>query len=219
MTAFFNISVWITLAMVIPGLVSMATLFGAMVVGDTCSLLPAASAVKEFSDWAVAGVAVTIMIMTQAVGILLESFLVDHKWLGPEKIAIDIPKGVDPLGQRAITLEPYAEYQGLYLLLAELRNDEDSHGHLQRALAQFFLSNNTMVSFAVGIVGTLWHVVIAPAQVLGAQFAYLFLLTACLVVTVKVVRVRFVVMTKALWAARRRRLVEAKKKAESAGRG
>lgn len=36
MTAFFNISVWITLAMVIPGLVSMATLFGAMVVGNTC---------------------------------------------------------------------------------------------------------------------------------------------------------------------------------------
>jgi hypothetical protein len=31
--------------------------------------------------------------------------------------------------------------------------------------------------------------------------------------------VRFVVMTKALWAARRRRLVEAKKKAESAGQG
>ena len=61
--------------------------------------------------------------------------------------------------------------------------------------------------------------VIAPAKVLGAQFVYLFLLTTCLVVTVKVVRVRFVVMTKALWAARRRRLVEAKKKAESAGQG
>lgn len=118
-------------------------------------------------------------------------------------------------------LEPYAdaEYQGLYLLLAELRNDEDSHGHLQRALAQFFLSNNTMVSFAVGIVGTLWHVVIAPAQVLGAQFVYLFLLTACLVVTVKVVRARFVVMTKALWAARRRRLVDARQPAKPAGQG
>ncbi len=98
MTAFFNISVWITLAMVIPGLVSMATLFGAMVVGNTCSLLPAASAVKEFSDWAVAGVAVTIMIMTQAVGIQLESFLVDHQWLGPDKIVILIPRRRRPVG-------------------------------------------------------------------------------------------------------------------------
>lgn len=219
MTAFFNISVWITLAMVIPGLASMATLFGAMVVGNTCSMLPAASAVQGFSDWAVAGVAVTIMIMTQAVGILLESFLVDRKWLGPETIVIDIPKGVDPLGQRTVVLEPYAEYQALYLLLAELRSDEDSHGHLQRALAQFFLSNNTMVSFGVGMVGALWHMAAGPAKVLGAQFAYLLLMAACLVVTVKVVRVRFVVMTKALWAARRRRLVDAKKKPDSASRG
>ena len=106
MTAFFNISVWITLAMVIPGLVSMATLFGAMVVGDTCSLLPAASAVKEFSDWAVAGVAVTIMIMTQAVGILLESFLVDHKWLGPETIASSSPRALIPLAREPLNCSP-----------------------------------------------------------------------------------------------------------------
>lgn len=214
MTAFFNISIWITLAMVVPGMVSMATLFGAMAVSNVWSILPVASTVKEFSDWAVAGIAVTIMIMTQAVGILLESFLIKGQWLGPEKNIVVIPQGVDPLGEEEFELEPYAEYQGLYLLLAELRGDEDSHGHLQRVLAQFFLSNNALVSFALGIIGTLWCIIVAPGHVLPAQGVYLFLLSGCLVITAKVVRIRFEVMTKALWAARRRRLVDARQQVQ-----
>jgi len=213
-TAFFNISIWITLAMVVPGMVSMATLFGAMAVSNVWSILPVASTVKEFSDWAVAGIAVTIMIMTQAVGILLESFLIKGQWLGPEKNIVVIPQGVDPLGEEEFELEPYAEYQGLYLLLAELRGDEDSHGHLQRVLAQFFLSNNALVSFAPGDYrDPLVHnrgarpcspcprcVPVSPVGMSrhhrqGGQDT-------------------FEVMTKALWAARRRRLVDARQQVQ-----
>jgi hypothetical protein len=155
-----------------------------------------------------AGIAITVMILTQALGILLERILVRNQWLGPEKRPLTIPTGVDPCGVVEFTLEPYDEYKGLYLLLAELREDEDSHGHLQRALAQFFLTNNTLVSFAAGFVATLLALWLVPNALHLGGLIYLAAMTACLLVSFQVAKIRFEVMAKALWAARRRRLTK-----------
>lgn len=211
MSAFLGISVWISLAMVIPGLVTLAALYGSIVMASACTAFPVTPEIKVFGEWAVAGIVVTIMIMTQAIGILLEAVLVRKQWLGPPIRRISIPPGVDPMGFVEFDLKPYEEYQGLYLLLAELREDEDSHGHLQRTLAQFFLSNNTIVSFTTGIIVTLWQLATSPPCDSYPPLAYLLLLLACLAITIGVARIRFEVMTKALWAARRRRLEEAAK--------
>ena len=213
MSAFLGISVWITLAMIIPGLVTLATLYGSMMISSACIELPNTPDIKEFGEWAVAGISVTVMIMTQAIGILLEALLIRKQWLGVPVRRISIPPGVDPLGFVEFDLKPYEEYQGLYLLLAELREGEDSHGHLQRTLAQFFLSNNAIVSFTIGIVFTLWRLAtLLPCDLNGA-LAYLLLLLVCLIINIRVARIRFEVMAKALWAARRRRLEEAAKNA------
>ena len=203
MAAFLGISLWITLATVVPGLVTLAVLAGAaeLVLG-----LPPASVIETSffkSEWVDGGVAITAMLLTQALGILLEKVLVDRHWLGATRVHVRIPAGIDPMGLKEFTLEPYAEYQGIYLLLAELQEHEDSQGHLQRALAQFFLTNNTLVAFAAGIVAS--FAFMQQSGVTAGGVVYVLVLALCLLVSFRVARIRFGVMAKALWAARRRR--------------
>ncbi len=209
MAAFLGISVWIALATVVPGLVTIAVLFVGLASTHPDSVTSLATDLKGMNEWVYAGGAITIMVLTQSIGILMEGLFVKKRWFGPTSKEVEVPQGIDPLGVTKFTLEPYAEYQGLYLLLAELREKEDSQGHLQRALAQFFLTNNTMVSFVAGFVFTAFllfhHDPGQPGRVMGG-LAYLAALTACLAVTYRVARIRFEVMAKALWAARRRRI-------------
>ena len=131
-------------------------------------------------------------------GILLEKILVDRKMLGPDSRKISIAKGIDPHGRTSFTLHPYFEYQGLYILLAELREEEDTQGHLKRVLAQYFLTNNSLVAFSAGIIVTIIRTI-----------AYIAILAFFLFISFKVAVIRFEVMAKALWAARRRRLTDA----------
>jgi hypothetical protein len=207
MGAFLGISLWVALATVVPGLVTIAMVYGALVIVNPELVAPLLSAVTDASEWISASAAITIMVMTQAFGILLESLLVKNQCLGPKERKINIPEGIDLCLETKITLTPYHEYQGLYLLLAELQESEDSQGHLKRSLAQFFLTNNTLVSFLAGIVTALVIMVVEPG---GAAFFNGSLFVAALLVLLwvsyEVALVRFEVMAKALWAARRRRL-------------
>jgi hypothetical protein len=206
MAAFLGISVWITLATVVPGLVTIAAVYGALATSAPESLAPFLTDLQKLNDWVYAGFAVTVMVLTQLVGILLEGAFIRLGSLGPKELQLSIPEGIDPLGLTHFKLEPYSEYAGLYLLLAELREHEDSQGHLQRALAQFFLTNNILVSFTVGIVVSVAALAISAQPARPVALVYVAALLACLVVSYRVARIRFEVMAKALWAARRRRL-------------
>lgn len=203
MGAFLGISLWVALATVVPGLVTIAALYGALTIAG----YHLASAGFHDSDWVWSGVAVAVMVLTQAMGILWERFLIARRLLGPERRPLRILGGIDPHGTRHVLLRPYSEYAGLYLLLAELREGEDVQGHLQRALAQFFLTNNTMVSFMLGVGVSLGCVIadVAPQRE-PLLWWYTAALMACLLISYKVLCIRFEVMGKALWAARRRRL-------------
>lgn len=214
MSALLGVSVWVTLAMVVPGLITMAVVFGALETTRLGTSLITFAQQSPAGEWIITGLAVTCMVMTQAVGILLENLLTRLKWLGAEHQSLQIPPGIDPCGELHVTLSPYEEYQGVYLLLSELREGEDSHGHLQRVLSQFFLSNNTMVSFAAGIALTTYGL-IATSRLRPFGLTYLLMLSACLVITFLVVRIRFNVMARALWAARRRRLEDASGRGET----
>jgi uncharacterized membrane protein YdcZ (DUF606 family) len=214
MAAFLGISVWIALATVIPGLVTIAVLFLAIAIMNPDTVMKFATDLKGMSEWVYAGGAITIMVLTQSIGILVEKLFVRKWWYGPRSTEVEVPEGIDPLGATKFTLKPYAEYRGLYLLLAELREKEDSQGHLQRALAQFFLTNNTMVSFAGGLIFTVILLFQKDARDLNhilRATAYLMTLLACLGVSYLVARIRFEVMAKALWAARRRRITSPEK--------
>jgi hypothetical protein len=206
MAAVLSISLWIALTTVVPGLVTIAVLYGVLLVVDPSLLQATLPGIDKLGEWVLSGAAITIMILTQALGILLEGLLVRRHWLGPKTRGITIPPGVDPRGLLSFSLEPYSEYEGLYLLLAELRDTEDVHGHLQRALAQFFLTINTMISFSAGIVAIPLFMWRCQWNNLLPGVVCLRTVVGCLLVSYRVARIRFLVMAKALWAARRRRL-------------
>ena len=220
MGAFLGISVWVTLATVVPGLVTIAVLFWAIVVVDANWLETLRMPLQNASDWIWAGLGVTVMIITQTLGILLEGLLIRNKWLGRASIQISMKEGIDPHGVTGFDLEPYAEYQGMYILLSELREDEDAQGHLKRCLAQFFLTLNTLISFLAGIVFITTMVMVAPdqADTSGAVYYGLFLLFL-LLISFKVAKIRFQVMAKALWAARRRRLASFNEQEQAVEKG
>lgn len=207
MSAFLGISVWVTLATVVPGLVTIAVLYWSIVVVHAEWLPILRQPLVDASDWIWAGLGMFMMVMTQTFGILLEELLIRKKWLGPKQCEVEIAEGIDPHGETRIIIEPYFEYQGLYILLSELREDEDSQGHLKRALAQFFLTNNTLISFAAGILLTITTLALFYSQeALIRASLYIIFLLVFLIVSFKVARIRFEVMAKALWAARRHRL-------------
>lgn len=208
MGAFLGISVWITLATVVPGLVTIAVLFWAVVVVNPEWLATLRMPLEGASDWIWAGLGVTVMVITQALGILLEEVLIRQQWLGRKAIAMNLKQGIDSHGMTQFDLEPYDEYQGMYILLSELKEEDDGQGHLKRCLAQFFLTLNTLVSFIAGILLTLAMLVLFPEQARQAEAIYYGLfLFGLLAISFKVAKIRFAVMAKALWAARRRRMV------------
>jgi hypothetical protein len=214
-TAFLGISVWITLATVMPGLITMAAMYGAFAFVAPGSLPVFATELKGLGDAALLGIAVAIMVLTQAIGILLEELLIRKRSYGPEVEKLDIPEGIDPADQRkqAPVVKTYEEYRGLYLLLADMREGDDSQGHLQRVVAQFFLTNNTLISYAIGLLTVIAVTTVSDVSSAGPGIAYAVFLGLCLVVTYEVVRIRFRVMAKALWATRRRRVADRPKQA------
>lgn len=200
MAALVGIALWVVLAMVFPGLITIAVLYGAFAIITPELLQEGTNIVGMDSEWAWFAIAVTVMVLTQAAGILLEELLIHMHWLGDKKKKIKCPKGLAPKGKTEFTLKPYEEYQGLYILIAQLKEGEDSQGHLKRALAQFFLTNNTLVSFIVGIITALVLASGRDAGISANAVLYIVGLAVCLLISYFVSVIRFRVMAKALWA-------------------
>ena len=185
MRSLLGISVWIALVTAIPGLVTIATLYGAFATspgGD--AMLPG----NATSEWLMVALAVTVMVLTQALGILLEEALVRMRWLGGS-ISLPVPR--DVANDANATLSPYDAYSRVYYVLARLEKDRDAHGHLQRAVSQFFLTNNTLVSFLVGLIAAL---------IVGSSSWYVGGLLLGLAVSYLVVIIRFREMAKSIWS-------------------
>ena len=189
MNALLGISLWIALATVVPGLVTLAVVYLCLAAAGV--EMPAVG-----SDWVMAGLAVTAMVLTQALGILLEGLLIKLGWLGGREQEVSAPDPGAPGRFVKVGIKPYEQYEGLYVVLARLSGHDDAQGHLKRALAQFFLSVNTLVSFGAGAV-------LAFGLALGrqAELAYLGLvLLLALGISYWVAIIRFREMAKSLWA-------------------
>ena len=196
MNAMLGISLWVALVTVVPGLVTVATLYGAVRIAapDTLTLILGSDVTA--TTWVWTGVLVTVMVLTQALGILLEEGLVRLRWLGTT---------FQPHWESGESkpVSVYDQYRRLYYLLAELRPDDDAQGHLQRTVAQFFLTNNTLVSFLAGLLVTVFLAFTETGvgwtmSVVG----YGLFLILCLIVSYRVAVIRFREMAKSIWAAR-----------------
>lgn len=201
MNSLIAVSLWIALVTVVPGLITIATVFGAFAFVD-----PEYTATIDVTtnEWIWSAIAVTIMILTQGVGILLEDRLVTRKKFGRQKVRID----ADLIPKHGDDIDLYEEYHRLYLLLVRMKDDEDPSSHLERAVAQFFLTNNTLVSFGVGILATVGILLLsvstqgASLPVLIRGGLYMGLLLGALAISFRVAATRFRVMTLSMWAFR-----------------
>jgi|GEM_PF-2660209 len=198
MNTLFTISYWIALVTVIPGFITIAAVFGALAFVSLPGTGVIAAQLASMNDWIVVAIAITLMILTQAVGILLEELLVTKRLLGR--------KPIKPHGIRR-----YEEFSNLYFLLARMRSDDDAHGHLRRTVAQFFLTLNSMVSFSAGIL-TGWIVAVipvvgvsppgGPGGLWGQAVMYTLIMLLCLAVCYPVAVIRFREMARVIWAVR-----------------
>jgi len=197
MNAMLGISLWVALVTVVPGLVTVATLYGAVRIAAPDALVLILGGGATVTTWVWTGVLVTVMVLTQALGILLEEGLVRLGWLGSTFKPHRESGESEPVSV-------YDQYRQLYFLLAELRPDDDAQGHLQRTVAQFFLTNNTLVSFITGLLVTV--ILAFSAYGVGGSMSvvgYAVFLILCLVVSYRVAVIRFREMAKSIWAARK----------------
>lgn len=211
MGAFLGISLWVALATVVPGLVTISTFYVALVFINP-KFLNSVNSYASNNDWVIASIAVTIMILTQAIGILLEKFIIDNKKFKytDKETSLSLEEGIIPEGVLKDPYSPYNEYRGLYLLIAELSEHEDSQGHLKRALAQFFLTNNTLVSFSLGMLLGIVILILSFFSIpetynvnILINFAiFEIIMFVCNIISYKVAKIRFNVMGKILLATR-----------------
>jgi hypothetical protein len=218
MEALIGLSLWVVIATIIPGVITIATMYLSVVVAYPALIDNLHDIIKFKNDWIVTGIALVVIILTQALGILVENLLIKLRAYGPKEKEITIPEGIDPLSSTNFILRRYDEYQGLYLLLVELGTEDDTQCHLNRILAQFFLSNNTMVGFFISLVLALvLSFVNREAWLSVYYYVYILFLMAFIFVSWNTTCTRFIVMTKSLWALRRKKMIE-KRKSHSKGK-
>jgi hypothetical protein len=96
MSAFLSISVWITLATAIPGLITIAVVFWSIVIVNFEWLYNLRHPLEDASTWVWGGSVALIMVMTQQFGIILEGVLVRRRWLGSGELSVELAPGIDP---------------------------------------------------------------------------------------------------------------------------
>ncbi len=211
MGAFLGISLWVALATIIPGLVTISSVYLGFEFLRP-QVIDCIDGLIFNNDWITASIAITTMVLTQTFGILLEEIIVDKQIFKftPKEKEIAFTEGIISKDVLKKSYDPYQEYKSLYLLISKLSEHEDSQGHLKRALAQFFLSNNTLVSFTIGIVVgiglLLWGIFGVPKtfdwHLLINFIIFELMMILFLIVSFKVAHIRFYVIGKALLATR-----------------
>lgn len=195
MGAIFTVSYWITLVTAIPGLITVATVYFGVASVNAQYIGSVNSRFVVTNDWIILAVIITIMILTQVAGILLEEILIKKRWLGR--------KAIQPY-----SISPYEEYSELYIILAKMKDKDDPQGHLRRAVAQFFMTMNVMISFLAGMVVVVITVSLSLITVVetdglwsSAAIYFLFMMV-CLGLIYPVTIIRFREMARSIWAVR-----------------
>lgn len=189
MGALFTVSYWITLVTVLPGLITIAAVYGGVAFINPGESEALHLFLSGLSDWILVPILISILILNQALGILIEEGLIRFRLLGRNKIA---PHSINP----------YQQYGKLYFLLAKMSKNDDPHGHLRRTIAQFFLTVNTLVSFSLGILTAVVIIILEGTLYLSA-IGYSGFMLICLMISYPVAIIRFREMARSIWASDR----------------
>ncbi len=180
MTALFGISLWITLATVLPGLVTIFLLLTSFAVLQP-TLLDSVVLTRllETNLGTLAG-AVTVMIFTQMLGILVERVWTRFPLYGPTMREIDQFRSFEADQTEKDRINVYDVYRRGYNLLAVFGRDDDVHGHIKRVLAQFFLTNNVMTAVMIALAVSIAICVADRTLLTGVAIGYFCVLVLLL---------------------------------------
>ena len=142
MNTLTSLTIWIVLSTIIPGLITITCLL----ILTNWVFLEYAIDVTQLQNWGGFAIAVTIMVITQTLGILNEKWL--ERTFPLTITGFDITK--NPL--EPIEIPAKNEYKSLYCIVSRLTDKDDAHGHIQRIIAQFFLSANNLVSYSISAI-------------------------------------------------------------------
>lgn len=203
MSGFLELSLWVVLAEVVPGIMSIGCLYGAYEMVNPGALESTLRAIPADIDWVWSGLVVSATVMTHVLGTLVEGVLVTKKWLGPEIQEVDIPHGVASQEAGSSQLNPYSEFENRYVVLTLHDEHHANHAQLKRIFSRFLLANNILVSLGMGIAFAIVNFVISPSwHVFGRCIGYSGVMVICLVLTYKLAVIRFNDLARSLWASR-----------------
>jgi hypothetical protein len=194
-----SFSLFIILAAVVPGMITLACLSVAcmFVYPDYWA---AVSNYLVVSDWLIWVFSIAVMFLNQFLGIGLEWLLKKCKMLPFKDMEISSLKfsGTKCIEEN-VTVDPDEVYKKMYCILGRLRDCDDRHGHVQRVAGQFFLMVNTMISFILTIAFVLMDV--GGKAIPNMAFTLTFGLSLMLLIAYFGARIRFKTMIKVFYNA------------------
>lgn len=146
MNSFTSFSLWIVLASIAPGLVTIASIAVMMYFVDPELFLAYIWLFDGSSEWIMLAVAILIMVMTQSIGILQQKIF-RNAGIYKEK--------TDEISMESFRNKIY--YTSL-MMDKEYKTDKT----IERIAAQFYLSNNILVSFDIALMTGIFLILYQP---------------------------------------------------------
>ena len=176
MNPFSSLTIWIVLATVIPGFITIACLYliFSWVFQGEHLCLPA------LNNWIGVSLGVSIMIITQTFGILQEKMFMCCELY---------PKDIKGINGEDIDVEN--TYKRMYGVLAGLQKEDDTHGHMQRIIGQYFLTVNNLVAYVLSIIVVMVILLLNPELYSLRVVGFTLVMVLLYVFTFFVMRVRF----------------------------
>lgn len=192
MNAFSSLTIWIILATVIPGLITIACVF--IIINW---VFPHYSIeYSQINNWFGFSIVVAIMIITQSFGVGLESIL---QKTFPKKI--NSIKITNPTREK-VEIAADDEYKGLYCVISGFKEGDDKHGHIQRIIGQYFLTANILVSYLAAILIVTALVFFSNELYPTRIIVFLLVMVLLCAITLFTLRMRYKVMIQSLWTIR-----------------
>ena len=196
MNVFSSLTLWIILATIIPGLITIACIFIIInwvfpnIYEEYCQL----------SNWYELSLAVAIMIITQTLGIIQEKIFDVLKMFPKKTEGINDYGILNDLSLDKNKIEAKKEYKYLYFLMSILQKEDDKHGHIQRIVGQFYLTLNNLVSYFIGLV--VMFLLLFVESYNNRVLIFAIVMIVLYLLTFIAMRIRYKRLVKTIWITR-----------------
>jgi hypothetical protein len=192
MNPFSSLTIWIVLATIIPGLITVACIF--IIINW---VFPLYSIVySQFNNWCGFSIIVAVMVVTQTLGILLGRIL--NKTYPKKTVGFKIANST----VEEVEIDTKDVFRSLYCVISNFKEEDDKHGHIQRIIGQYFLTLNSLVSYLLGFFIVIGLLFTPKGTYTIRVIIFLSGMISLGVLTYITLRIRYCVLIESLWSIR-----------------